>query len=256
MSNFFKPLFLIVFITLILVSKNSTASNNPSIRMVNVDTSKLSDDYDYALDNDDFESYNRAIFSFNKALDDYFLAPVARGYRSTFPEWVRNRFSDFFNNAQEPRNFVNSILQGDASGALTAFWRLNVNLTFGVLGFHDAAAGFGLYEKDKYFSQTLALYGLSAGNYIVLPLFGPSTSRDFGGFIFDNLLEPDTYVGASSNAARALASYSYNFSEIVSIRENLLDITDNLEEDSFDLYSSYKSGYLQNRKKQIEDTAE
>ncbi len=256
MSNFFKPLFLIVFVTLILVSKNSTANSQQIVRIVNVDTSKLVDDYDYALENDDFEKFNRAIFSFNKTIDDYFLAPVARAYRASLPEWIRDRFSDFYNNSQEPRNLFNSILQGDVTGAFTAFWRVIVNISFGILGFHDVASGFGLYEKDKYFSQTLALYGLSAGDYIVLPFFGPSTSRDFGGFVVDNLLEPDTYVGLSNNPGRALASYTINFGDIVVLRERLLDVTDELEEDSFDLYSSYKSGYLQNRKKQIMDTAE
>ncbi len=245
----FKRIFFISAIGVYFFCINSAISQNDSIRLVNIDTTKLQDDYDTALAGDKLEGYNRAVFSFNKSIDDYFLAPVARGYRYAVPQWGRNRVRDFYNNLQEPRNFVNSLLQGDIEGGFRAFWRAIVNTTFGVAGTYDVAAGFGLHEKDKYFSQTLGLYGLNAGDYFILPLMGPSTYRDFAGFVVDNFMEPDTYIEPTG------AAIAINGAEIISKRERLLDVTDQMEADSFDLYSTHKSSYLQNRKKNIEETA-
>lgn len=249
MLTFKRIFFSLVAAALYVVCINSAISEDRSIRLINIDESKLHDDYDRAMNGDSLEKYNRAVFSFNKSVDDYFLAPVARGYRYGVPQWGRNRVRDFYSNLQEPRNFVNSLLQGDIEGTFRAFWRAIVNTTFGIAGTHDVARGFGLEQKDKYFSQTLGVYGLNAGEYVVLPLLGPSTYRDFTGYVVDNFMEPDTYI-EPTGAAIALSA-----GEAVSKRERLLDITDQMEEDSFDLYSTHKSSYLQNRKKNIEETA-
>ncbi len=245
----FKRIFLFTASLLLYFVCVNSALSEDNIRVIKIDKSQLEDDYINAINEDRLEGYNRVVFSFNKSVDDYFLAPVAKGYRHAFPEWGRDRVKDFYNNLQEPRNFVNALFQGDIEGSFRAFWRAIINSTFGIAGIHDVAGGFGLHEKDKYFSQTLAVYGLNAGQYVVLPLLGPSTYRDFTGYVVDNFMKPDNYLnGGATTASTAV--------DTIATRESLLDYTDDLEENSFDLYSTYKSSYLQNRKKKIEDTAE
>ena len=222
----------------------------PKLRVINIDVSDYSDEYSDALSNDPVENVNRAIFGFNKTVDDYFLAPVARGYRYSVPQWGRDRVSDFFNNLGEPANFVNSILQGDVESTFRSFWRFAINSTFGIVGIHDVAAGFGLQEKEKGFSQTLALYGVGSGPYVVFPFLGPSTLRDLFSNGADGAADPSNYI------SNGWVSFAANASEIVSVRERLLDITDEVELSSFDLYSTYKSLYLQRRKSEVLSTLE
>ena len=124
------------------------------------------------------------------------------------------------------------------------FWRFTINSTLGIGGLHDFAGGFGLTEREKDFSQTLAVWGVGSGDYLVLPFFGPSTYRDAVGLAFDKASNPSTY-------AENWASAGLTTGSAISKRERILDLTDDLEDESFDLYSSYKSSYLQNRKKNL-----
>jgi phospholipid-binding lipoprotein MlaA len=239
---------LIIAVTISTAFSQASNAANP-IRVVNIDASKLEGNYDKALESDPWKGFNLAMFKFNNALDQYFVAPVARGYRAVTPQWGRDRVKDFFNNLGETKNFANSLLQGDVEGAFRSFWRVIINTGFGIGGFHDVAKGFGLKEKEKDFSQTLAIYGLNTGPYLVVPLMGPSTARDFFGNLSDRAVEPTTYMETA-------ADISLSAGNIIHIRENILDFTDDAERNSFDLYSTYKSGYLQRRQKQILKTAE
>lgn len=243
---------LFVFLSICFGSQNSNADQVGNsdhlineMRVIKIDPSEFDDEYSEAMNNDDLESINRAIFSFNMTVDDYFLAPIARGYRYLVHDWVRARVFDFFDNINEPINFANSVLQGDMEGAFRGFWRFVVNSTIGVGGIYDVAAGFGLKEREKSFSQTLAFYGIGSGHYLVLPLLGPSTVRDFGGFSVDRFADPTFAISSASGTVALIAG------NVISTRESLLGLTDSLEEDAFDLYSSYKSAYLQNRKRNL-----
>jgi len=215
-----------------------------------VDASNYRDQYSQALNNDPYESVNRAIFGFNETVDDYFLDPLARGYRAALPRWGRNRVSSFFSNLGEIPNFVNSIFQGDIESTFRSFTRFGVNSTIGIGGLHDVAGGFGLREKEKSFSQTLALYGFDAGNYLMLPFFGPSTSRDFAGSMVQRASEPQTYLSSGYLAT------AFGLVELVDTRSGLLDLTDEIDLTSFDPYSAYKSSYLQYSRKQLLKTIE
>jgi phospholipid-binding lipoprotein MlaA len=251
---------LFVFLLVTFALNNSSYANNgkdvsslksktPSIRITEVRTSNFQNDYEDAISNDPWKSFNKSIFAFNNTLDDYFLEPLARGYRAITPKWGRERVSNAFSNIKEPSNFVNSILQGDIESAFRSFWRFTINSTFGVGGINDVASGFGLQQKEKYFSQTMALYGVSSGPYLVVPFMGPSTARDFFGNLVDNSTVPSTYFEEP-------AVYIASGSDLIQTRESILDVTDDMKKNSFDLYSSQKSGYLQYRKKKVLDTIE
>ncbi len=213
-------------------------------RIVTVDASKYQGEYDRALEADPWKGWNLAMFKFNNAVDQFFVAPLARAYRFAMPKWGRDRVSNFFNTLEESTNFVNSILQGDVEGMFRSFWRFTINATFGIGGMHDVAAGFGLHEKDRTFSQTLALYGVESGPYLVLPFMGPSTPRDLFGTVADAASEPTTYASGAW-------PYAVSGLHIISMREGLLNFTDDVDANSFDPYSTYKSSYLQNRKKKV-----
>ena len=61
---------------------------------------------------DPFESYNRAMDSFNQALDDAVVAPAARAYRDAFPEEMRALVGNFFANLWDLPSAGHQLLQG------------------------------------------------------------------------------------------------------------------------------------------------
>jgi len=219
------------------------------IRVVNIDASKYQNQYDDVMNTDPWKGFNTAMFKFNNALDQYFIAPLARGYRFAMPEWGRDRVHNFVSNLREPANLLNGLMQGDIEAAFRAFWRFAINTTFGIGGLHDVAGGFNLAQKTKPFSQTLMIYGVDTGPYLVMPFIGPSTPRDFVSEIFDEATDPTTYVTAPGN-------YAFEGLEVVSARERILDYTDDVQRNSFDVYSTYKSSYTQHRKEKILKTLE
>lgn len=228
----------------------SEAKDYPVYRVVAIDSSDYKNQYSEALNSDPYEDWNRSIFSFNETVDDYFLEPVARFYEASLPAWGRDRVSSFFNNLGEISNFFNSILQGDVESIFRSFTRFSINTTMGIGGLHDVAGGFGLKEKDKSFSQTLAVYGVGTGNFIMVPFIGPSTGRDFTGFMVDKAVNPSSYI------SDGYASSGVSLTGIINQRANLLDLTDEIEFTSFDPYSTYKSSYLQNKRKSFFETLE
>lgn len=214
-------------------------------KMLSASDDKIATDYDSAIAKDPLEGFNRTMHSFNNVLDKALVKPTTKAYRFAVPQWGRDRVSDAFQNLEEPRNFVNSVLQLDGKSAFTSFWRFAINSTFGVLGLNDVASSFGLKLHEKDFSSTLAHYGVGSGPYLVVPVMGPSTVRDFVAMAPDVVTEPTTYADAG-------VSISVKAVNGINKRDQILDVTEDLERDSFDLYSSYKSGYLQNRKKQVQ----
>ncbi len=195
---------------------------------------------------DPYEKWNRKIFSFNETVDEMFLEPIARGYREYIPKWGRDRVSNFVDNLWEPVSFVNNVAQGDVEGSFRNFWRFTINSTVGIGGLFDVASQAGLEPEREDFGQTMGYYGVDGGAYIVIPFLGPSNTRDAVGTVVDAFTNPASYASAGATAG-------YQAMKIISNREELLDITDEIDKNSFDPYATIKSGYTQHRKKAIRD---
>ncbi|MFN4183970.1 MAG: VacJ family lipoprotein [Hyphomonas sp.] len=143
---------------------------------------------------DPYEGFNRKMFAFNNGLDKYALEPAATAYKTVTPEYARDRFADFLRNLRAPVIFANDVLQGEPKRAGTTFARFGINTTVGILGLWDAASLAGLDRHNEDFGQTLAVWGVESGPYLVLPLLGPSTPRDLVGFGVDRAIDPLTWV--------------------------------------------------------------
>jgi phospholipid-binding lipoprotein MlaA len=136
--------------------------------------------------NDDpFEPLNRVVFNANDAVDTAVIRPMAEAYRAVFPQFVRDRIKAFVDNLQEPRIFANNLLQLRINDAGFTFARFYVNSTLGLLGLFDIASEHGLPKQTGDFGETLYVWGVDSGPYLVLPLFGPSNPRDLFGLGVD-----------------------------------------------------------------------
>ena len=203
---------------------------------------------------DCFEKLNRGTFVLNQGLDKAIFKPVAKGYRS-LPPAVRNGTSNVLVNLSSLITIPNNILQGEIKTAGVNTGRFAINTTLGILGIFDVAKkmGFSEYEKEDY-GQTLGVWGVGAGCYVVLPVLGPSTIRDTAGS-FMNLVGGDPWYNVSTHGNNEYLSKSdYVLSKAltgVDFRAKNLETIDNLEKNSMDFYASVRSLYLQDRQKKI-----
>lgn len=138
---------------------------------------------------DPLEGFNRGSYRFNYYMDKYILLPAVSGYEFIMPDYCQDRVSDFFDNLLEIRNFINSALQLKPMKMGVATCRFMINTTFGVAGLWDIAEMGDLHDQPEDFGQTLGYYGVGAGPYLVLPLFGPSSLRDTAGLVADSMID-------------------------------------------------------------------
>lgn len=199
---------------------------------------------DDAVISDPFEGLNRAVFVFNDALDTYALRPIALGYRYITPDFVETGVSNFFDNLADVSNVLNNGLQGKFADAGTDLSRLVFNTTIGLLGLFDVATEMGLAQHDEDFGQTLGVWGVSSGPYLMLPLLGPSTVRDTAGLVVDYTTDPVNWLDdqGDKNAASLV--------RIVDGRSRLLASESLI---SGDKYSFIRDAYLQRREFAISD---
>ncbi|MEL6386693.1 MAG: VacJ family lipoprotein [Pseudomonadota bacterium] len=154
---------------------------------------------------DPFEGVNRRVFAFNEAADKAVIGPVARAYGVVTPEIARTGISNALSNLNQPVVFANDVLQGESERAGDSFYRFFVNSTIGILGFWDAAAHFGVEGHSEDFGQTLAVWGVDPGPFLVLPFLGPSNVRDLAGTGVDAAINPINYVEFGNDADVNLA---------------------------------------------------
>ena len=194
---------------------------------------------------DPYEDWNRKVYAFNETIDNWFLRPVAKGYRTVMPGFADRAVTNFFNNLTEIRNFANSIFQLKGESAVVAAGRFTYNTVFGLGGLIDVATMFDLPERPEDFGQTLGYWGTGSGPYLMLPFLGPSNPRDFGGFVSDNLLLPSAWDLAETPDvyyARAL--------QIVDKRADLIPAEGFISGDG---YTFVRNAYLQRRAYLIND---
>ena len=200
------------------------------------------------------ETFNRATFALNQGLDKMIFKPVASVYR-TLPSPVKTGVSNSLENLSNLVTIPNNILQGDLASAGVNTGRFLINSTIGLLGLIDVAEAVGLleYEKEDY-GQSLAVAGVGPGCYIVLPVLGPSTSRDALASTFSFMGGDVWYNVTVRNDTQYFSDADYYASKVgsgVDFRAKNYDGIENLEKNSIDFYASVKSLYLQDRQQKI-----
>lgn len=135
--------------------------------------------------NDPLESWNRRVYHFNYRADEWVMQPVVNSYKRVTPRFFRTGVSNFFNNVGDVPNLFNSILQLKGKRALDTTARLLLNTTIGIGGLFDPATHMGIRRQPEDFGQTLGVYGVPSGPYLMLPLLGPSNLRDTTGELVD-----------------------------------------------------------------------
>ena len=196
--------------------------------------------------NDPLEPLNRVTFALNEFINQYLLGPVAKGYNAALPNVVRDAISNVLDNVAAPVTFANDLLQGEFDRGLTTATRIMINTTAGIGGMIDVAEKLGFEEHEEDFGQTLAVWGIDEGFYLILPLLGPSNPRDgIGQFLVDSFFDPlgyylddqDLDVGDYGlTALGGIVSYAGIVNELEQLRET-----------SIDFYGALRSLYRQRR---------
>lgn len=198
-------------------------------------------------DVDPFEEVNRSVYEFNETIDDNLLEPVSRAYKDHVPEVAQDGVSNFFGNLRDVSTLANQILQFKPVESAETLGRVLVNSTIGLGGLFDVASEVDLTTENEDFGQTMALWGVEQGPYVVLPLLGPSTVRDGVGTYVD-LTSPANMINEMDDVGFVSASAI----NIIDKRVELLPATDLLDQ-SDDSYIAMRSSYLQKRNYDVHD---
>ena len=213
----------------------------------------------YAADLPDCnEGVNRAVFSFNMTVDKYFFKPIAQVY-NVLPVEIRSGINNALLNIDSSLSVPNQILQGNFGEAAISVSRFAINSTVGILGLFDPATALGIEKTNREdFGQTLAAWGFDHGCYVVIPFLGPSSPRDAVGRILG--VYGDYFYMISAGDRTALGEnlgdtvyWSTKGTEITNFRSQNIKSSENLEKNSLDLYSAYKSLYLQRRENLVKN---
>ena len=247
-----KKIFYVIAISLVLQINSAIAGSTGSEELKSKSSNTA---------NECFEGFSRVMFKFNHTLDGAIFEPIAKGYR-IIPSPIRKGTDNAVSNLRSLLTLSNHILQADFRAAGITAGRFVVNTTVGVLGIFDPAnMFFGIKAPGKEdFGQTLGVWGTSSGCYFVLPILGPTTTRDAVGLVGNVFLDPVyqiTHNTEISNSIVGNGSYSehnyyyYKSTDAVNFRSKNIESFDSLEQNSIDLYASVKSIYLQDRNQKV-----
>lgn len=203
-------------------------------------------------DDDPWAGYNHRMFNGNKVVDQAVFEPVAKGYQKATPEPFRGAINNALANLRAPTDLLNNVLQGKIGKAFSTTVRFGINSTIGVAGLFDPASDMGLTASPEDFGQTLAVWGVGSGSYLVLPFFGSSNSRDSVGLVVDAVTHPFFLVQYQGATIAQVSRFSVNS---LGLRTEAIELIDNLDEHSLDEYAAYRSLYEQSRSNAIRDGA-
>ena len=213
----------------------------------------------YAADLPDCnEGINRAVFSFNMTVDKYFFKPIAEVY-NVLPVEIRVGINNALINIDSTLSVPNQILQGNFSEAAISVSRFAINSSVGILGLFDPATALGIEKTNREdFGQTLAVWGVGHGCYAVAPFLGPISPRDGVGRILGVYGDYFYMVSAGDRTAFGenlgdTVYWATKGTEITNFRAQNIKSSENLEKNSLDLYSAYKSLYLQRRENLVKN---
>ena len=197
---------------------------------------------------DPLEPFNRAMHEFNDKLYFWALKPVARGYKAVVPEPARIGVKNFFSNLKFPARFLNCLLQADFSGAAAEAGRFAINTIWGIGGLLDPSSGteLDLQMQDTDLGETLGVYGVGQGFYLVWPVFGPSSPRDTIGLVGERFLDPPTYLspwyaGTAAGVFERVNATSLRIGDYESLKNAAIDP-----------YVAFRDAYIQYRLKSVE----
>jgi phospholipid-binding lipoprotein MlaA len=190
---------------------------------------------------DPWEPFNEKTFWFNRQADRFVLKPVAKGYNAVLPDPIRAGIANMFDNLDVTRRLVNNFLQLRFDGAARELARFAINSTVGVAGLFDVAGHLDIAKSDRDTGQTLGIYGIGNGPYLVVPFLHPFTVRDFVGFLFDEAMYPLSYFIPTGAIVGMTAT------ETISDRAATIDRFEGVEDSVVDLYGSVRDAYFQLR---------
>ena len=204
---------------------------------------------------DPLEGWNRGVYTFNENLDEYALKPVAQGYHWITPSFVDTGVTNFFSNIGDIRVTINDLLQFKLVQGGSDAARFLVNSTVGVAGLFDVATLLDLSKHEEDFGQTLGVWGIPIGPYLVLPFLGPSSPRGAVGLIGDALANPITYISYITTTSPTAISYGLSGLFLIDKRSDLLATSKIAEEASAfgDDYSFIRDAYFQRRESLVHD---
>jgi phospholipid-binding lipoprotein MlaA len=185
---------------------------------------------------DPYEETNRDIFAFNDTVDSYVAKPISDAYKWVTPQFVQTGIFNFFNNLKNVNVVINDVLQAKFEQSAEDTGRFLMNSTIGLGGLVDVAKDVGLKQNDEDFEQTLAVWGVPQGPYLVIPLLGPTTARGVPGAILDTAANPASYVGMPIQLV-----------SLLNTRANAQGSLDVVQEGALDSYVFIREGYLQTR---------
>lgn len=198
---------------------------------------------------DPWEKFNEATFSFNYHMDKWLLKPTAKGYNAVVPDMFQIMIDNAFTNLRMPVRFVNKLLQWKLIDASKEMGRFVINSTLGIGGLFDIARQeMGLEAQKADFGQTLGIWGVGPGPYLVVPLLPPLTVRDAVGFGTDGAMNPLNYYIPFWPDQFAMSA-----SQTINERSLNLDLFAGIEESTLDLYTSVRNAYLQRRNRLIKE---
>lgn len=201
--------------------------------------------------NDPLEPFNRAMFFVNRALDTWFLQPFSEFYRGLVPPPIQRGVTNFLRNLRSPVILANNLLQGEPEEAGNTLTRMLVNTTLGVGGLDDPAKDFGYPFHDEDFGQTLAVWGVGDGPFLMLPLLGPSNPRDASGLAVDSfLIDPIGLMTTLGNEELQPYQYARFGLTVVDARARNTDAINEINR-SLDPYAAMRSFYRQYRAAEI-----
>ena len=214
-----------------------------STDMVLVDDSEITQS---EITTDLFPDTSRYMHDLNIGLI-YALKPSLDDYKREHITFIYRGFSNALKNLKEPLTAVNSLLQLDLLSTAKTIGRFAINSTIGLLGTIDVAGSMGIGRDDRDFGQTMGVYGVPSGGFFVMPLYAQTTTRDFSGTIVDSVINPVNYV------------VSWGVGLFIGVSNALMDLYESYDfilathESSLDSYATFKTMYLQNRQKKIDE---
>ncbi len=242
LSGWVLALIVAASITLAGCAGSNVAEQETAAEEVPVDTVEATSESGEVNEVDPYEGFNRKMYVFNDKLDTYVAKPISDAYLWVTPQFVQTGIANFFSNLKDINVVLNDVMQGKLQQGMEDTGRFTVNSTVGLLGLFDVATEMGLEKHEEDFDQTLAVWGVPEGPYLVLPVLGPTTSRGIPGSVFDTAANPTTYVGLPVQLVSMLNS-----------RANAEGALKFIDEAALDPYVFTRESFLQYRRHLVSD---